>query len=208
LRKRKAAGGNIIMSDTSSPLTAMSSPLSELDEPIGSPEPFSLPPPLPYISLENAVQPEHDLLLPVSLSRASDSIVELQPIEPSIPTEDADIEALFQDRPAEEEEDDIILLPEAPAPIAGVIDLAIEPELVRHGNITELRWAAGPRMEDDLVVEVDENGYEVARNTVDLEVEPVAEVDANDDDLVVEGQKGVRSLLDCCRGSKSSLSRL
>ncbi|KAJ9125657.1 hypothetical protein QFC22_000619 [Naganishia vaughanmartiniae] len=189
------------MSDTSSPLTAMSSPLSELDEPVGSPEPFFLPPPLPLISSQIEVPPQNEVHRSISQSpQASDPIGELQPIDPSVPTEVADIEALFQDRSAEEESDDIILLPGASLHSADVVDLATEPELIRHGNITELRWLAGPGMEEDLVVEVDENGYEIVRNAVDFEIEPVAEIEGDYDDLVVEGEKGVRSLLDCCRG--------
>ncbi|KAJ9109317.1 hypothetical protein QFC21_000646 [Naganishia friedmannii] len=192
------------MSDTSSPLTAiMSSPLSELDEPLGSPEHFSLPPPLPYISFENGIQSRYGASRITSLSPGiSDPLVEHQPAEPSTSTEDADIEALFEEDAAEQEDDDddIILLQQTSAPAADVIDLAAEPELIRHGNITELRWPAGPGMEDDLVVEVDENGYEVVGNAADFEVEPVVEDEKDDDDLIVEGQKGVRSLLDCCRG--------
>ncbi|KAJ9092302.1 hypothetical protein QFC19_008736 [Naganishia cerealis] len=189
------------MSDTSSPLTAMSSPLTELGEPVGSPESFSLSPPLPSCISELE---RYDAIHAISPSPEHHSITGAQSIEPLVATEEADVEALFQDQPIPQQDDnEVIHVPDSPPRFADVIDLVNEPELVRHGNIVELRWAAGPGMEHDLVVEVDENGYEIARNTANAgtpEPRPNTETDSEEDDLIVEGQKGVRSLLDCCRG--------
>jgi hypothetical protein len=194
------------MSDTSSPLTVMSSPLSELSEPPGSPEPFELPPAIEEASL------------PVETSAAQDrrttELSQDQPDQPETPAEagssNEDVD-LFGDgdiAPAPEESGIITIDERSPGrspPPEAPIDLSREsPELIpQSGNIVQVRWA-GNEGEEDLVIEVDENGYEIPKETgvsVNHRQGGIAEEGA-EEDLQVEGERGVRTLLDICRGSK------
>lgn len=188
------------MSDTSSPLTVMSSPLSELSEPPGSPEPFELPPtveeaPLPIedagLQDRESVEPEQDQL--------DQPIVQA---EAEINLERFD---LFGDADIVPNQSDVITIEDESVITQASIDLSRETPVLIHqsGNIVQVRWA-GTEGEDDIVIEVDENGYEVTRETDALANQQQDEVDEEvaEEDLQAVGQRGVRSLLDICRGSE------
>lgn len=191
------------MSDTSSPLTTMSSPLSELSEPPGSPEPFQLPPAIA------------DVLPPVDDNQNEENETEENEVAESAqqqpsdqPQADIRNEHLdpFDDGVNAPEENEVIILAESPSVADNPIDLSNEsPELIQNGNIVQVRWV-GTEGEGDLVIEVDENGYEIQKGGEASAIGQQGGEDDNgdgaDDDLQVDGERGVRSLLDHCRGSK------
>lgn len=188
------------MSDTSSPLTVMSSPLSELSEPPGSPEPFELPP-----TVEEAPLPIEDTGLqdrePIEPEEAQLD----RPIVPAVAEINRERFDLFGDGDIVSNQPDVITIEDESVIPQASIDLSREtPELIHQsGNIVQVRWA-GTEGEDDIVIEVDENGYEVTRETDALANQQQDEVDEEvaEEDLQAVGQRGVRSLLDICRGSE------
>jgi hypothetical protein len=192
------------MSDTSSPLTVMSSPLSELSEPPGSPEPLELPP-----TIEEAALPGENIevgnIPPVSFpvgAQHEENQLD-HPAQAEISNEHLD---LFGDNDNSNEENELIIVDDTSPAAEAPIDLSHEsPELIHQsGNVVQVRWA-GTEGEEDLVIEVDENGYEIPKDTevFTSEQQRVEEVERAEDDLQVEGERGVRSLLDICRGSES-----
>lgn len=180
----------------------MSSPLSELSEPPGSPEPFELPP-----AIEEAAQPaeiiEVEDVPPVSFpvgAQHEENQLD-HPAQAEISNENLD---LFGDNDNSNEENELIIVDRSPV-AEGPIDLSHEsPELIHQsGNVVQVRWA-GTEGEEDLVIEVDENGYEIPKDTevFTSEQQRVEDVESTEDGLQVDGERGVRSLLDICRGSE------
>jgi hypothetical protein len=195
------------MSDTSSPLTVMSSPLSELSEPPGSPGPFVLPPSV----LSEA--PEVDLAAEnleeiggIEVQRAEDrsesapSVQAIQEVEPESNRHD---HPPISENLADETEDEITILEGQSTLHSEAADHNQEPNRTQNGNVVEVRWA-GTGADDDLIIEVDENGYEIPKSdeVVAQELQDEANEEEADDDLWDDGEKGARSLLDHCRGSK------
>ena len=192
------------MSDTSSPLTAMSSPLSDLSEPPGSPEPFALPLSVINDAPSAGFQQETAQVAISRIEDRSESVPIVQAIQ--------DIEAgstpipPVQATTLDPMEDEVTIIEERSIVRNEPVDISQDPQRIQNGNIVEVRWA-GTEDNGDLVIEVDENGYEIPKSdeVIAQELQDAASEGKADDDLWDDGERGARSLLDHCRGSELHL---
>ena len=185
----------------------MSSPLSDLSEPPGSPEPFALP--LSVLTDDPSAESQQEAAEATNF-RAEDrsqivpSVQAIQDIEAES-ARDTDIpppRATMMDST----QDEVTIIEERSILRNEPVDISQDPQRIQNGNIVEVRWA-GTAENGDLVIEVDENGYEIPKSdeVITEELQDATSEGKADDDLWDDGQRGARSLLDHCRGSESDL---
>lgn len=185
----------------------MSSPLSELSEPPGSPEPFALPPALLSahpVAVNGEETGEIGIPRAEDRSESAPSVQAIQEVEPE--SNHRDYQGHIQEISADAAEDEIEIIGGPETLQSYPVNHSQEPQRIQNGNVVEVRWA-GTGVDDDLIIEVDENGYEIPKSDALMaqELQDAANDEADDDDLWDDGERGARSLLDHCRGSKQAL---
>ncbi|GHJ85278.1 hypothetical protein NliqN6_1680 [Naganishia liquefaciens] len=184
----------------------MSSPLSDLSEPPGSPEPLALPLSVPSEVRLPTTQEEPTELVISEAQEAIEDRSESAPSVQAIQLVDVDDTRQYFTQPTrstflEVAEDEVTILEERSTVRNDPLDTNQEPQRIQNGNIVEVRWT-GTGESGDLIIEVDENGYEIPKSDelVAAELQDATSHGQTDDDLWDDGERGARSLLDHCRG--------